>query len=126
MTHLPSAPNRVEEFDHLPPLSGIEPGEGFVQGDHQGVVDDGLGQLDPLAHPLGVGGKPPNVVGVELHRLDSPTGGLGRVADPVQVGGQFHELPTVQVIEQRLLLGGHADSAQHGDVGAGVSAQHSD
>ena len=114
----------VEELDHLPPLTGIEPGEGFVQGNHQGIVDNGLGQFDALAHPLGVGGEPTSVVGIEFHGLNGLAGRLVRALEVVEAGGQLYELPAAQVIEQRFLLGGHADAAQHGYVGSGILAQH--
>ena len=54
-THRPSAPSCWNRSIMWQALAGVEAGERLVEHDHVGVVDDGLGHLDPLAHALGVG-----------------------------------------------------------------------
>ena len=50
-------PPGFEIQDQVPdlfPADRVEPGHGFVQDDHLGIVDQGLGEPDPLQHPLGI------------------------------------------------------------------------
>lgn len=53
-------------------LAGVEPGERLVEDHDRGVVHQGLSDLDPLLHALGVRGRGPVVVRVELDDVERP------------------------------------------------------
>ena len=110
----------AEELDGPQALTGIETLQGLVQHEELGIVHQGLGQLDPLAHAFGVGGERPLVGRVHLHRLDGARRGRGRVGQPVQDGGQGHELHDGLALEEPLLLRGDPDAPGDGGVGPGV------
>ena len=116
----------AEQLDGSQPLAGIEPFEGLVEDQEIRVVDDRLGQLDPLPHALRVGGQGTRVAGVELDGLDGPQGGLARVGEAVQGGGQAHELHDGLAFEEPLLLRGDADATGQGRVAPGVLAEDAD
>ncbi len=78
----------AEQLDRPQPLAGVEPFERFVEDEEVGVVDDGLGQLHPLAHALGVRGERAGIPGVELDGCDRPTGRLARAREMVEDGGE--------------------------------------
>ena len=59
MTWRPSLARLLEEIDHLGPTHGIETVERLVEDQDPGVVAEGVGELDPLPHALGVAGDPP-------------------------------------------------------------------
>ncbi len=111
-------PQTAEQLDRSKPLAGIEPFERLVEDEEIRVVDDRLGQLDPLAHPLRVGDEGAAVAGIQLDGLDGPEGRLARVGEAVQGGGQADELDDRLAFEEPLLLGGDADAAGQRRVGS--------
>ena len=74
------------------------------------------GELDPLAHALGVGADPAAGGLAHLDHLEGPLGGGAGVGESVQLGVGQHELAPGEVAEAQLALGHQADGA----VGVGV------
>ena len=48
-----------DEFEDIPSTVGIEIACGFVQEEKFGIMDESLGQLEPLFHPRGIGIEQP-------------------------------------------------------------------
>ena len=94
------------------PLAGVEAGERLVEDDHVGVVDDGLGHLDPLAHALRVGRA--SAGGRRGRARPTPRarrGGVGRLGRALEHRRQPHELEGRSASRTRLLLGHQPDAA---------------
>ena len=65
------APEPAEQRDHLHPLTRVETGERLVEDEHLRVVDEGLGDLHPLAHALRVRRQAARVGRVEIDDLSA-------------------------------------------------------
>ena len=63
-------------------LAGVEAFERFVEHDDLRVVDERGGDLDALAHALGVGADRAAVVGVEFDQTERAARGARRRARP--------------------------------------------
>src|SRR5690606_28530083 len=94
----------------------VEPGGGLVEEQHRWPVDEGGGQVEPAAHPAGVGlGRA--VGGLDqaeaLQQLagppgDLPAGEVGQAPDEVEV------LAAGEVLVDRRVLAGEPDRRPHG------------
>ena len=58
---------------------GSVPVERLVEEQHLGIVDQGRRHLGPLPHALRIGGHPAVGLIGQLHGLEDPAGGAGRV-----------------------------------------------
>ena len=100
----------VEELDHVRALPRIEPGQRLVEDDQPRVVDDRLGELDPLAHALRVRRQPALVVGVELDgRERGPRRAVG-IGKAVEDRRQADERERGEGLEHRLPAAARARS----------------
>ncbi len=98
----------------MQPLARVHAVERLVEEEDPRLVHERGGQLDPLAHPLGIGPDRP-VCGVgQLDRADRPFRGRARVGDPLQVGVDPYELATRQVARDRLAFRHQSDHRVHG------------
>ena len=116
----------AEQLDGQEPLAGVEPLERFVEDEEVRVVDDGLSQLHPLAHALGVRRDRAAVPRIELNGFDGLAGRAHGIGEPVQGGGQADKLHGRLTLEQPLLLRGNADAAGQGRVSPRVLAENAD
>ncbi len=123
MTQRPSLPSRWNSVDHVGALTWIEPRQRLVQHDQPWVVDDRLGELDPLPHALRVGRQPTLVVRVELDGRERRPGGAVGVGKAVQAGRQAHERERGERLEHPFLLRHEPELPRDGDVGARVAAE---
>ena len=80
----PSSAIRAEQLHHVEALARIHPVERLVEEQDRGVVDQGAGDLDPLAHPLGVRADRAVRGVLEADRRDRPAGRA--VRDPAGAG----------------------------------------
>ncbi len=115
-----------DRVDQLAAGDGVGAGQRLVEEEHEGVVQDRLGQLDPLAHPLGIAADGPAGGLGHVHALERPLGGLGRAA-PAQAGEQgavHQERPAGHPLEEGVLLGTEADVAVQARGVPGPVAQH--
>ena len=70
----PSAAIVPQQLEHVQPLARVHAVEGLVEDEHRGVVHERGGDLDALAHALGVGADAP-VGGVrQVDQVDGPLG----------------------------------------------------
>ena len=78
ITLLPAAPSRRMIADQVAAGDRVGAGERLVEEEDERVVDEGLGELGPLPHPLGVAAD--GAVGVLGHAdlVEHPGGRLAR------------------------------------------------
>ncbi len=76
----------------------------LVQHQHVGIVDQGLRDLDALAHALGVAAQPAIRRVEHLHGVQRLLGGLAGPRQAVQLRGQLHEFAPGEKGVQALLL----------------------
>jgi len=60
----------VGYFAHLHPANRVEAARGFVEDQQVGIVDERLGQADPLLHALGIGPDGPPARRFQFHQLE--------------------------------------------------------
>ena len=109
-------PHPPQQGHQVQPLARVDAVERLVEQQHRRVVDQRRGELDPLAHALGVGADPAPA-GSVISTIERSLGGGSRVGEPVQLGVGEHELAAGEVAEAELPLGHQADGA----VGVGVA-----
>ena len=113
-------PGPPDEPEHLVATGRVEPVRRLVEEEEPGVVDDRLGQLDPLAHPGGVAADRPVALLGQPHVAEDVrralAGGLGRQAG--QLAGLGHELGGADVRRE----GRDARACSRRTAGAGSPA----
>ena len=99
-------------LDGLPDLQAslrVEPGGGFVQVDHRRVADQAHRDVEPPAHPAGVGGRPASArlgEGEARQQVVRDRPGIGEMTQP---GDQDQVLSSGQDLVDRGELSGEAD-----------------
>ena len=123
----PARPAELEDqVDQLAAGDRVGAGEGLVEEEHPGVMDQRLGQLGPLPHPLRVSADGP--VGVLGHAdlLEDPLRGGPRAptaqAGERAAGGQ--ELAPGHPLEEGVLLGAESDQPVQPGVVPGPVPEH--
>ena len=103
------AAHPAQQRHEVQPLARVDPVERLVEQEHRRVVDQGRGELDPLAHPLGVRADPARGGLDHLDDLERPLGGGAGVGQAVQLGVGEDELAAGEVAEADLALGHQPD-----------------
>ena len=109
------------------PSSRVEPGQGLVEQDDLGVVEQGLGDPDPLQHPARAAAERPAPLSVDPDAIQEPRGppaGVRR-GESEQAPVVEQELLGREVVAERGRLGQEPDAPAHGDV-AGRTAEDLD
>ena len=112
----PLAAHPAQQGHEVQPLARVDAVERLVEQEHRRVVHQRRGELDPLAHALGVGADPARGGLAHLDDVEGPLGGGAGVVEAVQLGVGEHELAPGEVAEAQLALGHQPDGA----VGVGV------
>ena len=117
-------PQRQEQAAHGAPSQRVEPGQGLVEEDDLGVVEQSLGHTDPLQHPARAAAErqaPLRVDPDAVQQSRGPPTGIRR-SESEQAPVVDQEFLGREVLAERGRLGQEPDAAPHGDV-AGRTAQ---
>ena len=110
---LPLLGQPAEQGDELGPADRVDAAERLVEDQQLRVVQQRLGQLDALAHPLGVAAQPPlrpaGHADPFQHRPGPPPTLGRRIA--AQPGHRLHELPSRHFLVKRIHFRTVADVA---------------
>ena len=105
--------HRPEQLDHVEALPRVHAVERLVEQQDLRVVDEGAGDLDPLAHALRV--RPDRAPGrrLEIDGRDRAGRGRGGVRQAVERGAHLDELAPGQEVVDRLALRHEPDGPVH-------------
>ncbi len=117
----PALGHAAQEVHELEPGLRVEAVEGLVEDEDLGLVQEGLGQPDALAHALGHGREGQVRPGVHAREDEAPGHGLvqGGALEPGE--GAHHAQPPVRAEARReaVSLGHEADAGQDPGIAVG-------
>ena len=101
----------VEQRLHLEPGPGIQARRGLVEDEHRGIMDERLGQAEPLLHPLG---EPVDVIVSLVGQVEQVEHFADdllavRTGDLVGDGEEVEELPDFHAVVDAEIVGHEAD-----------------
>ena len=108
-------------FHELQAGLGIQPIEGLIQHQELGLVQQPLGQADPLAHSLGHGGKGKMGTVHHTHHGQGPCQGGLQLSPSQPRKPSHHPQPSVPPEPRRKTVpfGHHANTNQHSRIAIG-------
>ena len=115
----------TDEAEHLLSSAGVESGCRLVEQNHDGVVDEGLGELDALLHAGGVLFDVPVALLVEADVAEDVggAGAGGDGGDAAHLGHVPEELGRRDGVGEAVVLGHVTEPHAHLDVFVGLFAE---
>ena len=105
----------AHQVEHLVAPGGVEAGRGLVQQHDVRIMDECLGELDPLLHPgrVGAHGAVPRLEEADVpERVRRPHAGPGR-GEPADLGHVAQELGGRRLDRQAVVLGHVSEPGAH-------------